>query len=83
MLNIEDFSINKARWPGGVVETSMVYAGKEYIYYITHAMIGSYYNLRICDTDGNGEPDTYDRYSCSSLSVAIANIEALERGEKI
>lgn len=83
MLNIENFSINKAHWPGGVTETALVYAGKEHIYYITQALFASYYKLRICDTDGNGESDTYDRYSCSSLSVAIANIESLERGEEI
>ena len=80
MLNIEDFSINKAHWPGGVTETAMVYVGKEYIYYITEALLGGYYKLTVSYLNGSG---IADRYSCSSLSVAIANIEALERGEEI
>lgn len=79
MLNIEKFQTMSVCFSGVKRNPALVYGGIENIYHVIQSdMVINYYTLIVTYPD-----DSVLTYCCSSLSVAIANIEALERGEKI
>lgn len=78
MLNIELIQSMKVHFRGGETKHAIAYYGADNVYHITQSDRGSYYTLRVSYPD-----DSVLTYPCSSLSVAFANIEALERGEAI
>ena len=59
---------------------TITYAG-EYFYIITRDKFSLV--VIVEDLDDDGEPYDKARYAASTLSAAIATIEALERGEEI
>lgn len=71
MLDIRNFEIMKDTDDSSV----MCYFGENH--YVIYQDNG-YYTLSVRRLD-----ETEETYGCSSLSVAIANIEAMERGEEI
>lgn len=81
MLNITDFSVLNANFPRRENPVpALCYGGLRGVYHVTKAEPGFYgYELHVQELDG----DVSRTYACSVISVAIASIEALERGEEI
>ena len=71
MLNLYYFTTYTLNGASG-----LQYDGDKNSYYITREDVG--FQLTVEHADGTSE-----NYGCSTLSTAIASVEALERGEEI
>ena len=76
MLDIRSFVVSESK-----AYKCLRYYGSKH-YYIFDS--GNYYTLVVAEILSNGEEKKEaEKYNCSSLSSAIASIEALEKGETI
>lgn len=76
MLDIRSFVVSESK----AYKCLMYYGSKHYYIYDS----GNYYTLVVAEILSNGEEkEEAEKYACSSLSSAIASIEALEKGETI
>ena len=78
MLDFTAFQVAESK-----VYKVLKYFGENHYYIFTYPDKDSYY-LCVVKLDSQMEEiDTQDNYVCSSLSSAIATIEALEKGEEV
>ena len=76
MLDIRSFVVSESK----AYKCLRYYGSKHYYIYDS----GNYYTLVVAEILSNGEEkEETEKYACSSLSSAIASIEALEKGETI
>ena len=76
MLDIRSFVVSESK----AYKCLRYYGSKHYYIYDS----GNYYTLVVAEILSNGEEkEEAEKYVCSSLSSAIASIEALEKGETI
>lgn len=76
MLDIRSFVVSESK----AYKCLRYYGSKHYYIYDS----GNYYTLVVAEILSNREEkEEAEKYACSSLSSAIASIEALEKGETI